>query len=99
VHIFTHQRLAYHFEPEVRPTGWRGTSSPAARCRRTTCSGISGAPPARARLAYKRKSLSTDRRGLAAHMDAHKDEILPLFADTYGAATSASGGPTGGSSS
>jgi cyclopropane-fatty-acyl-phospholipid synthase len=86
VHIFTHRELAYHFEA-------RDSSDWMARYFFT-----GGQMPAHDTLLHFRDDLTpladwkingTHYQRTAEHwlknMDAHREEILPLFADTYGA--------------
>ena len=71
--------------PATGPTGWPGTSSPAARC-----------PPTSSLSSFQeRLALVSDWKVNGTHyqktaeawlanMDAHREEILPLFRRTYG---------------
>ncbi len=85
VHIFTHQRLAYHFVPKG-PTDWMA---------RYFFTG--GQMPSHNLLMHfqERLTLDSDWKVDGTHyqktaeawlknMDAHKEEIIPLFRDTYG---------------
>jgi cyclopropane-fatty-acyl-phospholipid synthase len=86
VHIFTHQQLAYHFVSEG-PSDWMsryfftGGQMPAHDLLPRFNDDL--------RLVTDWKVEGTHYQRTAEHwlknMDAHREEILPLFADTYGA--------------